>query len=139
MTINKVLAIEIFMQWRLIMKITTIKKNGIEIAIVSANEILIADIQSALDFIATVKFEAGCNRIIINKSAITEDFFNLKTRLAGDILQKFINYQVKLAIVGDFSVYENQSLRDFIYESNKGKDIFFLPNEQQAVEKLIIV
>ncbi|MCI1113670.1 DUF4180 domain-containing protein, partial [Stenotrophomonas maltophilia] len=56
--------------------------------------------------------------------------------LAGEILQKFINYRVKIAVVGDFSVYSSQSLKDFIYESNKGNDIFFLPTEQQAIEKL---
>ena len=72
-------------------------------------------------------------------AAVPDQFHSQLMANPGDILQKFINYQVKLAIVGDFSVYENQSLRDFIYESNKGKDIFFLPNEQQAVEKLIIV
>jgi hypothetical protein len=30
-------------------------------------------------------------------------------------------------------------LKDFIYESNNGKDIFFLPNEEQAAEKLSLV
>lgn len=121
------------------MEITTIKRNGKEIAIVSTNEVLIKDVQSALDFMATVQFETGCNRIVIKKSAICEEFFQLKTRLAGEILQKFINYRVKMAIVGDFSVYESKSLKDFIYESNKGKDIFFLPNEEQAAEKLLSV
>ncbi|MGZ4135560.1 MAG: DUF4180 domain-containing protein, partial [Tumebacillaceae bacterium] len=61
---------------------------------------------------------------------------DLKTRLAGEILQKFINYRVKVAIVGDFSMYSSRSLQDFIYESNGGTDIFFLPTEQQAIEKL---
>ena len=74
--------------------------------------------------------------IIIHKSLISEDFFDLKTRLAGDILQKFINYKVKFAIVGDFSMYTSKSLKDFIYECNKGKDIFYLATEQQAIEKL---
>jgi hypothetical protein len=120
------------------MKITRIKENNVDIAIVSSSEILITDVQSALDFIATLNFEAGCDCIILNKSAICEDFFNLKTRLAGEILQKFINYHIKIAIVGDFSVYSSKSLRDFIYESNKGKDLFFLSNEKQAVEKLSI-
>ena len=120
------------------MKITTIKENNVEIAVVSSSEILITDVQSALDFIATVNYEVGCHRIILNKSAICEDFFNLRTRLAGEILQKFINYQVKIAIVGDFSVYTSNSLKDFIYESNKGKDIFFLTTEKQAVDKLSI-
>lgn len=120
------------------MNIATIKKNDIDIALISSSEVLIIDVQSALDIMATVSYEAGCNRIILNKSAICEDFFNLRTRLAGEILQKFINYQVKIAIVGDFSVYSSNSLKDFIYESNKGKDIFFLSNEEQAIEKLSI-
>ncbi|OAB42429.1 DUF4180 domain-containing protein [Paenibacillus glacialis] len=120
------------------MKITMIKENDVEIAVVSSSEILITDVQSALDFIATVNYEAGCDRIILNKSALCEEFFDLSTRLAGEILQKFINYHVKMAIVGDFSVYSSKSLKDFISECNKGKDIFFLSNEQQAVVKLSI-
>lgn len=118
------------------MNITTVKKNDIEIAVVSSSEILITDVQSALDIMATVQYEAGCYRIVINKSAICEEFFDLKTRLAGEILQKFINYQTKIAIVGDFSGYTSKSLKDFIYECNHGRDIFFLTNEEQAVEKL---
>jgi len=120
------------------MKITTIKENDVEIAIVSSDEVIISDVQSSLDFMATVNYEVGCHRIILNKSAICEDFFNLRTRLAGEILQKFTNYQIKIAIVGDFSVYTSKSLKDFIYESNKGNHIFFLSNEKQAVDKLSI-
>ena len=118
------------------MNIATIKENNVEIAIISSRDMLITDVQSALDMMATVNYEVGCDRIILNKSAICEDFFNLSTRLAGDILQKFINYHVKIAIVGDFSIYSSKSLKDFIYESNNGKDIFFLSNEKQAIERL---
>lgn len=118
------------------MEINVIKINNIEIANVKSNEILIKDLQSALDLMATVRYETDCDRIIINKSAISVDFFDLSTKLAGDVLQKYINYQFKIAIVGDFSVYKSNSLKDFIYECNKGKDIFFLPNENEAVEKL---
>lgn len=121
------------------MEITKIKEHDIDIAVVNTDEILITDVQSALDFMATVTFESGCNHIIIKKSAVCEDFFNLSTKLAGEILQKFVNYHVKLAIVGDFSEYKSKSLKDFIYESNQGKDIFFLPNEEQAIEKFISV
>lgn len=118
------------------MKINIVKENDTDIAVISSSEILIKDVQSALDLIATVNYETGCHRMILNKSAVCEDFFNLTTRLAGDILQKFINYHVKIAIVGDFSKYSSNNFKDFIYECNKGKDIFFLPNEKQAVDKL---
>ena len=121
------------------MKINTVKENNIEIAIVNSSDILLTDVQSALDFMATVGYQTGCNRIILNKSAIYEDFFELSTKLAGDILQKFINYRTKIAIVGDFSEYTSKSLKDFIYECNKGKDIFFLSDEEQAIKRLSMV
>jgi hypothetical protein len=94
-------------------------QNNIKIAVVESDEIVVKDVQSALDFMVNVQYETGCNRIILNKSAICEDFFQLKTKLAGEVLQKFVNYHVRLAIVGDFSIYQSKSLRDFIYESNK--------------------
>jgi Domain of unknown function (DUF4180) len=118
------------------MRIVKVEAGGGNIAVVSGSEILIEDVQSALDLMATVQYESGCDRIVINKSLISEHFFDLKTRLAGEILQKFINYRVKVAIVGDFSGYASRSLQDFIFESNSGNDIFFLPTEQQAIEKL---
>jgi uncharacterized protein YdaL len=121
------------------MNITTIKENNIGIAVVNSSELVIIDVQSALDFIATISYETGCDRVILNKSAISEDFFHLSTKLAGEILQKFVNYNMKMAIIGDFSVYTSKSLKDFIYESNKGKHIFFVPDERQAVEKLSLV
>jgi hypothetical protein len=52
----------------------------------SSNTILITDVQSALDLMATVSYEAGRDRIILTKKAVCEDFFDLKSRLAGEIL-----------------------------------------------------
>ena len=121
------------------MKINTIKENNIDIAIVNSEALLITDVQSALDFMATIQYETNCNRIVLNKSAICEDFFNLSTKTAGEILQKFVTYQVKMAIVGDFSEYTSKSLRDFIYECNKGKHIFFLSDEKESIKKLSMV
>ena len=118
------------------MEIKKVVIGGINIAVVRNDTVLISDVQSALDLMATVQYEADSKRIAIKKSLISESFFDLKTRLAGDILQKFINYSVKIAIVGDLSMYTSKSLKDFIYECNKGKDIFFLATEQQAIEKL---
>jgi hypothetical protein len=118
------------------MNIEKVETDGGTIAIVSSNEILIKDVQSALDLMATVQYETGSHRMVMNQSVFSEAFFDLKTRLAGEILQKYINYHVKVAIIGDFSVYPSQSLQDFIYECNKGNDFFFLPSEQQGIERL---
>lgn len=113
-----------------------IQANGIDIAVIRSNEPLITDAQSAIDLLATISYYDMCDRIVINKEAIAEDFFDLKTGIAGEILQKFINYYKKIAIVGDFSQYPSKALRDFIYECNCGNNIFFMEDEQTAVSRL---
>ena len=107
-----------------------------DIVVVNSNELIIKDVQSAIDFIMTIKYKTNCNKIALNKSAVVEDFFILSKGLAGEILQKFINYQTKFAIYGDYSKYTSKPLKDFIYESNKGKDIFFVSNEDESIEML---
>ena len=111
-------------------------QNGIPIAVVSGDEKIITDTASALDLLMTVKYETGACRIAIDKNVIADDFFILSTGMAGEILQKFINYHIKAAIWGDYSQYTSKPLRDFIYESNHGKDFFFVASKAQAVEKL---
>lgn len=118
------------------MQINTIKENNINIAIVNSKDILIRDVQSALDFIANTDYQTGCDHIVIYKEALSEDFFDLSTKVAGEILQKFTNYRKKIAIVGDFSKYTSKSLKDFIFECNNGSNIFFLSDEEEAIKKL---
>lgn len=118
------------------MNIQIIEKNGIATAVVNSTEKAITNVQSALDFIMSVTYETGSSRIALNKEAVSEDFFVLSTCLAGEVLQKFINYHVKFAVIGDFSHYTSKPLQDFIRESNRGNDIFFVASETEAIEKL---
>lgn len=118
------------------MNIEKISNNGILIAKVTSHEVIIIDTQSALDLMATVKYDTDCTRIIIDKESICEDFFQLSTCLAGEILQKYINYGVKVAIVGNYSHYTSKPLHDFIYECNQGKDVFFVTTLEEAVFRL---
>lgn len=78
----------------------------------------------------------NCNRIIIQEKNLHKNFFDLSTRIAGDILQKFSNYRVRLAIVGDFSKFTGKSLNDFIRESNRGNLVFFSGDFETAFQKL---
>ncbi len=114
-----------------IQKLTT--ADGQEVIRISGNGPLIVNAQSALDLIMTVQYETGCSRLILPEKIFTEEFFSLKTGLAGEILQKFVNYHFKVAIIGDFSGYRSKSLADFIYESNKGCQVSFLPDEESAL------
>jgi hypothetical protein len=118
------------------MHIKRINLNGMEIAVIETDEVIITDTQSALDLMAMVRYGNECDRIAVPKSALSEDFFVLSTGIAGEILQKFVIYQCKLAIFGDFSRYTSKPLRDFIYESNNGSHVFFIETEEAATVKL---
>lgn len=89
-----------------------------------------------MDLLMSAKYEAGTKNVVIDKRLITEDFFILSTGLAGEILQKYVNYGGRIAIWGDYSRYTSKPLKDFIYESNKGKDVFFAATEDEAVDML---
>ena len=72
-------------------------------AVIREPGVLITDSGSAMDVLATVR------------------------------LQKFVNYQMRLGIVGDFSGYTSKPLHDFIRESNQGRQVCFLPTEEEAL------
>ena len=119
------------------MKIETVQKDGVTIAAVFSDQTILVDPQSALELAMTVRYETGTANFVINKQAINDDFFILSTGLAGEILQKFINYHVKAAIYGDYSHYTSKPLHDFIYESNQGNHFFFTATKEEAIQKLI--
>lgn len=118
------------------MTIQKITKNGVTCALIESEEKVITDVQSALDLFINVKYDAGSYKIAIAKELVTEDFFILSRGLAGEILEKYVNYGVSIAIYGDYSHYTSKPLRDFIYESNKGKTCFFVATKEEAIAML---
>ena len=107
-----------------------------DFALLNETACTIIDVQSALDLILSLSYKTNCSKLIVHKSCFSEDFFVLSTGIAGEILQKFLNYQVRLAVVGDFSTYTSKPLRDFIYESNQGRAINFLSTVEDAIARL---
>ena len=73
---------------------------------------------------------------MIKKELIIDEFFVLSNGLAGEILQKYINYHGRIAVYGDYSRYTSKPLKDFIYKSNQGKDIFFVATLEEAIDML---
>ena len=56
----------------------------------------------------------GADLIVIPVERLDEDFFQLRTGVAGEFIQKFVTYGRRLAIVGDISLYlaESSAFRD---------------------------
>lgn len=116
------------------MNINVVKMNNQNIAVVSSDHVIINNVQDSLDLMATVRHNYDCDKVIINKKNVTEDFFELKTCVAGEIMQKYINYGMRLAIIGDFEQYGSKSLKAFIYESNKANQIIFKSTIDEILE-----
>jgi hypothetical protein len=79
--------------------------------------------------------EHAAEFIILHQRNVHPGFFVLANGLAGDICQKFVNYCCHLAIVGNYAGVESVSLRDFIFESNKGNFVMFPASVAEALQK----
>ncbi len=115
------------------MKIKYLNSNSVVIALLE--EGLIASTADALDLIATASYH-GAAAVVLPMERLTPEFFYLKTGVAGDMLQKFVNYSMRTAIVGYFSQFQSKSLADFIRESNRGRHVFFKSSIDEAITLL---
>ncbi len=109
-----------------------ITSKGDKIAEVLPGSDMISSADDILDLIAEASFNDS-NKIIVHSQSLHPDFFDLKTKLAGEILQKFSNYRMKLAIIGGFSSVKSRSLNDFIRESNKWGTISFVDSLEKVL------
>jgi hypothetical protein len=117
------------------MEIKLYETTSGKIAEIISESVILNDIDDALNIIAeSGALDAG--KIILHEYQISSAFFDLKTKLAGEILQKFSNFRIQLALIGYFSKYKSKSLQDFIRECNKGNNVFFFENLNDAISKL---
>ncbi|SOD15491.1 DUF4180 domain-containing protein [Pedobacter xixiisoli] len=107
--------------------------NGI--AEIIADEFVITNIEDGVELVGNVYYQ-GFDKMIIYEQNITPKFFDLSTKIAGEILQKFSNYRMSLAIVGNFAPYQSKSIKDFIFESNKLGQINFVNSKIEAIKAL---
>jgi hypothetical protein len=116
--------------------IITHKIKDVKIAEIDSNSIKIDSLETAIDLVGNLTYE-GYDGLIVSNANVHSNFFDLKTGFAGDILQKFSNYKLKLCIYGDFEQYTSKSLKDFILECNKGSYIHFGPTQKESMDWFI--
>ena len=93
--------------------------------------------RDAVDLIGNA-FENRATLIMLPVECLDDDFFRLSTRIAGEIVQRFVNYRMRLAVVGDISRHlaESSALRAFVSESNRGKDLWFVASLAELAHRL---
>ena len=117
------------------MKIITHEIDKIKIAEIIFEQEIFYSSDDATDLLGDLYYQ-GYEKIIIYEKNISSEFFDLKNKIAGEILQKYSNYRVHLAIVGDFNKYTSKSVKDFIFESNKIGHINFVSTVSDAISRL---
>ena len=109
--------------------------DGLTFLEIRSEEQFINNVQDVLDLFGEL-YGQYYDGIILYETNITPNFFDLQTKLAGEILQKFSNYRIRLVIVGDWSKYTSRSLEAFICESNRGKTVNFSSSPTEALKLL---
>jgi hypothetical protein len=107
------------------------------ICVYAQEDQIIRTVQDAVDIIGDTR-ALNAAFVVIPIAGLDAAFFQLRTGLAGAMLQKFVNYGLRVAILGDHSqlASESNALRDFIRESNRGRAVWFMADWQALEEKL---
>jgi hypothetical protein len=117
-------------------EIKIIKVKDSKIAEVISKEVILYTVEDILDLMGNLYSEYITN-IMLYAHHFPEEFFDLKTKFAGEILQKFSTYHVRLTIIGDFEPFSSDNLQAFIRESNRGNQVFFVPDRSIAIYRLV--
>jgi hypothetical protein len=76
--------------------------------------------------------------VAIPVSRLAPEFFRLSSGFAGELIQKCVNYRLRVAIVGDISgnLAGSAALRDFVRESNRREEVCFVDSMDALSERL---
>jgi hypothetical protein len=83
-------------------------------------------------------FADDADLLVVPAERLDPAFFDLSSGVAGEFAQKFVNYRKRLAIVGDISAAVDGSgaLRDFVRESNRGRQLWFVADDAELTARL---
>ncbi len=76
--------------------------------------------------------------VAVPSDRLPEEFFVLRTRLAGEVVQKFVNYRLKLAVVGPVPAVAaaSDAWNDFVREANRGRQLWFVDTLAELADRL---
>lgn len=110
--------------------------DGLDIAVVNADEVFLKDLDTAATLFNTIKLQGGTNLIAINQEAFPTKFWDPTTGFPGRVLDRLLQSKVKMAVVGDFNAYADGPFLDFMAECNNGFNLFFVADEDTAAARL---
>ncbi|HET9518047.1 MAG TPA: DUF4180 domain-containing protein [Actinoplanes sp.] len=102
------------------------QRHGVPVLVCDPHGPTVRTDQDALDLIGAA-FQ-GAEVVAVPADRLDDDFFTLSTGVAGEIMQKFVNYRLRLVVVGDISLHlqDSRALRELVEESNRGRQVWFV-------------
>jgi hypothetical protein len=115
-----------------------VERNGVRVLECALDGTRVESDRDAVDLIA-LALEKKARLVVLPVGRLHGDFFTLSSRVAGEIVQKFVQYRLPVAIVGDIAGYlgGSSSLRAFVYEANRGKDVWFVQDMAELDGRLL--
>jgi PadR family transcriptional regulator, regulatory protein AphA len=114
------------------MTCTVINMNGTTILELASGGGLVQSERDALDLVSACG-EHDCSKLLIDAACFSEDFFRLRTGLAGAVLQKFTNYRIQAAVVAPPGAASQGKFRDFMLETNRGNQFRIVEDREAAL------
>ena len=113
------------------------ERNGQRLLVLEDTGPLLARVQDILDLIAEAPLQ-HVDAIVVPVARLDPAFFRLRSGLAGEFVQKIVNYRRRLAVIGDISAFTAAStaFADFVRESNRGRNVFFVPDLDALAARL---
>ncbi len=101
--------------------------GGLTVLELGADGPVLATERDATDAVAA-GWSAGAGMVAIPLSRLPDDVFTLSNRRLGEMMQKFVNYRIRLAIVGDVgpAIAASDAFRDFVREANRRTEVWFV-------------
>jgi hypothetical protein len=114
-----------------------LERHGVRVLSCAPDGAVVSNDREAVDLIA-LALPHKARLLVLPVSRLHPDFFVLRTGVAGEIVQKFVTYRQPVAILGDISgrLAASPTLRAFVYEANRGKDIWFVTDESELDSRL---
>ncbi len=96
---------------------------------------IISDEQSALDLLG-ICGEEHADSILLHSTNLSEDFYNLKTGLAGALMLKWTMYRIIVAAIIPPEKIGTGRFYEMVIETNRRNDFRVFPSRDEAVSWL---
>ncbi len=77
-------------------------------------------------------------RLLITSEALTDNFYDLRTGLAGAVLQKFVTYSIKVAAVLAPDLASQGRFGEMVLEANRSNRHFHVFSRREEAEAWLV-